>query len=54
MQLIDDLMSNYNSLERPAPIDNQPLKVEFQVTLRNIIDVVRNLRYLCTYLVVSV
>ena len=40
VQLIKDLTANYNPYERPSPVDNKPLKVEFQVTLRNIIDVV--------------
>lgn len=40
VRLIDDLMANYNSYERPAENDNDNLKVEFMVTLRNIIDVV--------------
>ena len=43
VRLIDDLLGSYNSYERPAAIDNAPLKVEFQVTLRSIIDVVSDL-----------
>lgn len=43
VQLINDLLATYNSYERPAEDDNLPLKVEFQVTLRSIIDVVRQL-----------
>ncbi|XP_067934663.1 neuronal acetylcholine receptor subunit alpha-7-like [Watersipora subatra] len=39
VRLINMLLKDYNSYERPAEIDNVPLKVEFQVTLRSIIDV---------------
>ena len=40
VRLIDNLLASYNSYERPAEVDNAPLKVEFLVTLRSIIDVV--------------
>ncbi|KAF6024543.1 hypothetical protein EB796_017147 [Bugula neritina] len=39
VRLINDLLAKYNAYERPAKNDNDPLKVEFQVTLRSIIDV---------------
>ena len=47
VKLINKLLSDYNSYERPAEVDNAPLKVEFQVTLRSIIDVVRQ-HFFCT------
>lgn len=40
VRLINDLLQDYQSYERPSQVDNAALKVEFQVTLRNIIDVV--------------
>lgn len=50
VRLINDLLANYNSYERPAKVDGEPLKVEFQMTLSSIIDVVSSINIELTIL----
>lgn len=40
-QLLDDLLNDYNPLERPVSNESDPLEVTFGITLQQIIDVVR-------------
>jgi len=40
-QLLDDLLIDYNPLERPVSNESDPLEVTFGITLQQIIDVVR-------------
>lgn len=39
-RLLNDLMANYNNLERPVANESEPLIISFGVTLQQIIDVV--------------
>ena len=39
VQLIDALLQNYSKYERPSLDEHAPLKVEFLVTLQQIMDV---------------
>jgi len=39
-RLLDDLLSPYQLLERPVPVENETLQVSFGLTLMQIIDVV--------------
>lgn len=41
-KLLNHLLSNYNTLERPVANESEALKVKFGLTLQQIIDVVRN------------
>ena len=38
--LLNKLLSNYNTLERPVENETEPLQVKFGITLQQIIDVV--------------
>ncbi len=40
-RLYEDLMSDYNKLERPVSNNSQPVKVTLAVILQQIVDVVR-------------
>ncbi|KAF0770457.1 acetylcholine receptor subunit alpha-type acr-16-like isoform X4 [Aphis craccivora] len=40
-QLLDDLLMDYNPLERPVSNESDPLEVTFGISLQQIIDVVR-------------
>jgi len=40
-QLLDDLLIDYNPLERPVSNESDPLEVTFGISLQQIIDVVR-------------
>ncbi|KAI4486987.1 hypothetical protein M0802_012145 [Mischocyttarus mexicanus] len=44
-RLLNNLLSNYNTLERPVANESEPLEVKFGITLQQIIDVVRQLIY---------
>lgn len=39
-RLLNNLLSNYNTLERPVANESEPLEVKFGITLQQIIDVV--------------
>jgi len=39
-RLLDELLTSYNILERPVPIENETLQLSFGLTLMQIIDVV--------------
>ncbi|GIY30749.1 neur_chan_LBD domain-containing protein [Caerostris extrusa] len=39
-RLLNDLLSNYNVLERPVANESEPLLISFGLTLQQIIDVV--------------
>ncbi|GIY75306.1 neur_chan_LBD domain-containing protein [Caerostris darwini] len=41
-RLLNDLLSNYNVLERPVANESEPLLISFGLTLQQIIDVVSN------------
>lgn len=39
-RLLNELLSSYNTLERPVANESEPLEVKFGITLQQIIDVV--------------
>lgn len=39
-RLLNELLSTYNTLERPVANESEPLEVRFGITLQQIIDVV--------------
>lgn len=39
-KLLNNLLRNYNPLERPVAVESEPLNVTFGLTLQQIIDVV--------------
>ena len=47
-KLLNDLMTQYNKLERPVMNESEPVTLTFGLTLQQIIDVVSyNLKYFC-------
>lgn len=44
-RLLNNLLMNYNSLERPVANESEPLEVKFGLTLQQIIDVVSDFIY---------
>jgi len=40
-RLLEDLLDDYNVLERPVANESEPLEIKFGLTLQQIIDVVR-------------
>ena len=46
-KLLNDLMTQYNKLERPVMNESEPVTLTFGLTLQQIIDVVSFKKYLC-------
>jgi hypothetical protein len=42
--LLNKLLANYNTLERPVENESEPLQVKFGITLQQIIDVVSTIK----------
>ena len=53
-RLLNDLMANYQKLERPVANETEPVILKFGLTLQQIMDVVGNFLKCCDKLITSV